>query len=94
MPHSISPEASPADDDLLSDAPAKSLIGDEELECDSEEGPTITTNDETVVKKPSQTIKPEDLFFTDDEDDDEFPMSSGPSGEGEVEGSSPRTVSV
>ena len=94
MPHSVSPEAPLVEDSILPDAPAKPLIEDATSEHGSDDSAEVTTDAPARAQKPSATIKPEDLFMTDDEDDEEFPISSAPSGEVKVEGSSPPTVSM
>ena len=94
MPHSISPEASPAEEDsLLPDAPPEPLA-EETDGHESENSPSRHDQNETPTRVPkSAEVKLEDLFNTDDEDD-EFPTSSAPDGTAKVEGSSPPAAPV
>ncbi|MCJ1287693.1 hypothetical protein MMC26_007045 [Xylographa opegraphella] len=86
MPHSISPEASPVEDSILPDAPANPLVE----HAHSENGSDDSAADAPARPPASNvTLKPEDLFMTDDEDDEEFPMSSAPTGEAKEVGSCP-----
>ncbi|MCJ1403379.1 hypothetical protein MMC11_006602 [Xylographa trunciseda] len=94
MPHAVSPEASPVEDSILPDAPVDPLVEDAGSENGSDESAENTTTVSAPPKKSNVTLKPEDLFMTDDEDDEEFPMSSAPSGEGKVEGISPPAVAI
>lgn len=86
MPHSVSPEVSMAEDIILPDAPADPLI--EEPPSSPPDG-LIATDGTSDAKKEFDQVKLEDLFRTDDEDDEEFPISSAPSGNGKTEQSSP-----
>lgn len=86
MPHSVSPEVSTAEDSILPDAPADPLI--EEPPSSPPDG-LIATDGTSDAKKEFDQVKLEDLFRTDDEDDEEFPISSAPSGNGKPEQSSP-----
>ena len=94
MPHSVSPEAPPVEDSILPDAPANPLVEDAGSENGGDDSAEIVTDVPARPQKSNVTLKPEDLFMTDDEDDEEFPMSSAPSGEGKVDGSSPPAVSM
>ena len=94
MPHSVSPDALPVEDSILSDAPANPLVDEASSENGSDDFAEIATNAPPRAQKSNVTLKPEDLFMTDDEDDEEFPMSSAPSGEGKVDGNSPPVVSM
>ncbi|MCJ1322880.1 hypothetical protein MMC15_008230 [Xylographa vitiligo] len=94
MPHSVSPDAPPVEDSILSDAPANPLVDEASSENGSDDFAEIATNAPPRAQKSNVTLKPEDLFMTDDEDDEEFPMSSAPSGEGKVDGNSPPAVSI
>ena len=88
MPHSVSPEASPVEDSILPDAPPQALV---------EEADTGPASHDTgfgdmngyAGEKASSEVKLEDLFLSDDEDDEEFPMFSAPSAHGKVEHGSP-----
>ncbi|KAI9370137.1 hypothetical protein BJX61DRAFT_516443 [Aspergillus egyptiacus] len=69
MPHSVSPEKSPAsrnEGEVLPDAPALSAAPDS----------TEATRDDASATKATGGVKVEDLFG--DDDDDEFPASSAP----------------
>ena len=90
MPHSTSPEAAEVEDSILPDAPAHPLIDPASSPSDGE----AAVNGTSDTKKQLDQIKLEDLFRTDDEDDEEFPMSSAPSGNGKAEISSPPPESV
>ncbi len=77
MPHSISPEASPQEDSILPDAPARPL----EDGVDDASGDESSTGTQTVADDPGEAVsKPntnlEDMF--DDEDDDDEFSSSAP----------------
>ena len=77
MPHSVSPEPTGQEDSLLPDAPLHGL-DDEEVD-DSNESSSDTKN---TSKTHNQTadIKLEELFGS-DEEDEEFPSSSAHSAE-------------
>lgn len=82
MPHSVSPEASPAaEDSVLPDAPPEP-ISEPDQDLSSSHGDTPTPSngnavDGSVKPVPKEDIKLEDLF-DDDEEDEEFPSSSAP----------------
>jgi len=86
MPHSLSPEAAAVEDSILPDAPADPLI---EEPASSPPHGDAAMNGISDAKKQLDQIKLEDLFRTDDEDDEEFPMSSAPSGNEKADHSSP-----
>ena len=92
MPHSISPEASAIEESILPDFSADPLLENAISENSSDESAGIATNRSAYPLKPNVTLKPEDLFMTDDEDDEDYPMSSAPGGDRKVEGSSPPAV--
>ncbi|MCJ1384231.1 hypothetical protein MMC17_007347 [Xylographa soralifera] len=94
MPHSVSPEAPPVEDSILPDAPPNPLFEDASSENGSDDSAEIATDVPARPQKSNVTLKPEDLFMTDDEDDEEFPMPSAPSGEGKVDRSSPPTMPI
>ncbi|MCJ1246629.1 hypothetical protein MMC30_003838 [Trapelia coarctata] len=86
MPHSLSPEAAAIEGSTLPDAPADPLTEDP---ASSPSDGDAALNGTSDAKKQMDQIKLEDLFRTDDEDDEEFPMSSAPSGNGKAGHSSP-----
>lgn len=88
MPHSVSPEASAVEDRILPDAPADPLLEDPAISPDGD-SVVADTNGTSNAKAQFDQVKLEDLFMTDDEDDDEFPMSSALSGNGKAEHISP-----
>ena len=92
MPHSVSPEASPQEDSILPDAPPHALIEAENDEStdDLAKGDSLVT-DATKIDHKTTEVKLEDLFNTDDEEDEEFPSSSAQSGSnlGKMDGNSP-----
>ncbi|KKK24305.1 DNA primase small subunit [Aspergillus rambellii] len=65
MPHSISPDGSPKDDEILPDAPEITTA------------PNASDNNATQTAAGGD-VKLEDLFNDDDEDDNEYPASSVP----------------
>ena len=93
MPHSVSPEASPVEDSILPDAPAHALVEAAESGSANDDTGAGDTNANTGEKAPDE-VKLEELFFTDDEDDEEFPMSSAPTAHGKIEHSSPPAAPV
>ena len=84
MPHYVSSEVSSQEDEILPDAPAHLLV--DKGENGSNEG-GLLSEDHSKRDKKAAEIKLEELFHTDDEEDEEFPTSSAPSGK--VESSSP-----
>ena len=95
MPHSVSSETSPAvEDSLLPDARPEQPNEDRDLD-DSGDSVSAKDLEESEAKKPTSTadVKLEDLFNSDDEDD-EFPTSSALDDGAKVEGSSPPAAPV
>ena len=95
MPHSVSRETSPGvPDGLLTDARPErpSEEKDSYSNSDSLSG---ADQEEIGAKKPTAVadVKLEDLFNSDNEDD-EFPTSSAPDDGAKVESSSPPTAPV
>jgi len=89
MPHSVSPEVSISEDSILPDAPADPLIEDPASSPPHGETAVDATDRNSDTEKEFDQAKLEDLFKTDDEDDDEFPISSAPSGNVKTDQSSP-----
>lgn len=92
MPHSVSPEAFLQEDSILPDAPTHALIEAE----DDESFDDLVKSDSPVtdvakIDKKTTEVKLEDLFNTDDEEDEEFPSSSAQNGSDlrKMEGNSP-----
>ena len=80
MPYSTSEERSTVqnqEDDVLPDAPVNDQDTDDhnDTESSSSQDPHVFPSD--IVKVPTKVeMKIEDLFHTDDEDDEEFPSSA------------------
>ena len=95
MPHSVSRETSPGvQDNFLPDAPPERPIEDKYFDgiSDSVSGADAEES-EAKKPKPVADVKLEDLFNSDDEDD-EFPTSSALGDGGKVECSSPPAAPV
>ena len=95
MPHSVSRETSPeVQDNVLPDAPPERTTEEKDLDGSSD-SLSGADAEESRERKPKSVadVKLEDLFNSDDEDE-EFPTSSAPDDGGKVKGSSPPAAPV
>jgi DNA primase small subunit len=94
MPHSVSPDPSPADDTSLPDAPPS----EDQVMEDANNSPREPAAADSELDKKTTDVRLEELFANDTDDDDEFasspPAASRQTGESSPPASEPMYILI